>query len=143
MLLVWLFGAGLGVANACWAGTHFKQGGQPPPVSAAHGVADGDQATPECALHGGSRPDAQQDAGPGTGDPAQSSSNCQTYCDGVGVSITPLKTSLDEMPALSMAVATGLNAAPVAVATAVPLQRPRLDRGRSIPITIAFLRLAL
>lgn len=143
VLLVWLFGVGLGVANACWAGIHFQPGAVHPASAAAQQVAGGEEATPECALHGASQADAQQDGGPGPGHDGQARSNCKTYCDGFSVSITPLKTSLDNMPAHAMPVATTSLAAPVAGASPVHLLMSRRDPGPATPITIAFLRLAL
>lgn len=139
VLLVWLFGVASGVANACWTEGYL-------PADAAHAdaaaAAPGAAAVPECELHSGSQPDAHQ-AAP-AGDQSQAKSHCKTYCDAVTVSITPLKTSLDNTPVHAMAVATIAFAAPVAGASPVHLLGPRRDAGPPrTSIRIAFLRLAL
>jgi hypothetical protein len=138
VLLVWLFGVVGGVANACWA-DGFEHAGVAHSHLAAAATADVPMA--ECALHF----EAQQDgkhAASGHGEP-HARSNCKTYCDALTISITPLKTALDNTPVHAIAASTIAPAVPLVSAAPTPLMRPGRGAGRDIPILFAFLRLAL
>lgn len=142
MLLVWLFGVVTGVANACWAQSLVLPAGQHPLAVGARAAVAGEPAQPECEFHCASRQVGPDSDGPDTQD-LHAKTVCQTYCDGVGVSISTLKSSVDSTPAPAMAVASFPLALPVAGVAPVHLLMPRRDGGQAPPITIAFLRLAL
>jgi hypothetical protein len=138
VLLVWLFGVVGGVANACWAEGIEHAGAAHSHVTAA---ATGDGAMDECAPHSEAQHDGKQ-APSGDGEP-HARSNCKTYCDALTISITPLKTALDNTPVHAIAASTLAPAAPLVSAAPTPLMRPGRGVGQDIPILFAFLRLAL
>lgn len=138
VLLVWLFGLVSGVANACWVEEIEHAGAAHQHVAA---VATGDVAMAECVLHSEAQHDGKQ-AAAGDDEP-HAKSNCKTYCDALTISIAPLKTSLDNAPAHTIAVFTVAPAAPLAGASPMPVMMPGRGVGQDIPILFAFLRLAL
>ncbi|HEX5683192.1 MAG TPA: hypothetical protein VFY73_04070 [Ideonella sp.] len=143
MLLLWVFGIGAGVANACAVVIEAVGGeyvgvaksSQPEPatsVASPDTVGHGSHA----GLHDEGTPDQQ-------GAPGQS--NCRDFCDKTSVSIPPQQSVFDHaqghaLPPLTTAVIP-------AVASTSWAALPRPDRDVSgavpVPITIAFLRLAL
>ena len=132
VLAVWLFGVVAGVANAYCAGSLFQ------PDQAVQAEA----AMSECEFHAASP--AGQHAGNPDAQGPHAGSNCQTFCDAFSVSISPLKSPLDNPAPHAMAPAAFFAVAPpVAGASPVHLLSPRRDGGQAPAITIAFLRLAL
>lgn len=140
VLLVWLFGLGLGVANACLAAQQFAGS-----VDAFHGVvavqaADLAAAPVGCEHHSGVASDlSRHDLGE-----YSPKSNCESFCERAGVTIPPQKSDLDSyqshvLPPPRVAVL------PVSASVDVSAEvgAPRRDGARPLPIPIAFLRLAL
>ena len=119
VLLVWLFGVAVGVANACELG------------SLSDGGADA-LAFEHSASHG-------HDGGKGGAD----TSNCHAFCDKSSVSAPTWQSALDKF------ALTGLPAewpiAPAFMPQPLPLPRIRMrhDGRGEPPIPIAFLRLTL
>lgn len=123
MLFVWVFGIGMGVANACLSTPPTEHAG----VHPAH-------ASEVAATHHDGAEDTR-------GSPVNP--HCQDFCDRASVSIPKLKAALDDVQAhvlIPQVVATAL---PVPVFEPVQLRVPRRDGVRAPPIPIAFLRLAL
>lgn len=141
VLLLWLFGVGAGVANAC-LGLTATHTGSPPIANAVSLVAlHHEGAAPEGGHDHGSQGD--EHAGH-TGHPASpGTASCQHFCDKAGISIPSLKSPFDDVHG----VALFLPAAAVVVRDPafVPVQQwvPRRDGVWALPIQIAFLRLAL
>ena len=130
VLLLWLFGFGAGVANACM--------GSLPAVPARLAATHAD---------GASHPqDSNTEFHPaGSGDPAgaTAAANCMDFCEKASVSIPPLKTALDDLQghALHSFALAAAHPAPV-----LPLVRPQPQRRDDVwapSISIAFLRLTL
>ena len=127
VLLLWLFGVGSGVANACMA-SNPAESGAPHDDTVAHHHA----LVPPLHVEG----DADHPILPGK-------ANCQDFCGKAGVSIPPLKSVLDGFhgPAfLPTVIATAVPAPPL---PALQLWVPRREGVRAPPIPIAFLRLTL
>jgi hypothetical protein len=122
VLLLWLFGIGAGLANACFA------------AGAAEPLGHCDAMRAAEAVH---------HQGTSGHDGAPAKTNCQDFCEKSTISIPPLKLALDHADAGAISFPT------VAVllipAASEPAERwvPRPDGGLAPPITIAFLRLAL
>lgn len=126
LLLLWLFGVGVGVANACVVAIGFDRGEH------AGGVV---------ASHAGGHEDRAQDH---QGAPGQS--NCKDFCDKAGVSLPPQQSVLDDalghaLPALTAMVVVRPFPPSSPVAFALPDREGGL--AAPLPIEIAFLRLAL
>ena len=142
LLLLWLFGVGAGVANACLAPNLVLAGGPetgraPPAGDAHHGLS-----SPASHHHdGAAQAGGHQNTGHGPASPAKA--NCQDFCDKSTVSVPPLKSAVGEVDAhaLPPQVAATVLQVP-AVQAALPWV-PRRDGGLAPPIPIAFLRLAL
>ena len=119
VLLLWLFGIGAGLANACFAAGVAQPQGHCDAMRAAQGV-----------------PHAGHESAP-------AKTNCQDFCEKSTISIPPLKLALDHADA--GAVSFPMVAVLFTAAVAEPAERwvPRPDGGLAPPITIAFLRLAL
>ena len=135
VLFFWLFGLGVGIANACLATGeagpvaatvgHFVAG-----VGARHGEASHDHARadgPSLPAHHGS----------------SSKANCQDFCDKATVWIPPLKSALDDIQFHAMTATTAVTVLPIPTFAPVRLWVPRRDGVRAPAIQIAFLRLAL
>lgn len=123
MLFVWVFGIGMGVANACLSTLPTEHAG----VHAAH-------ASEVAGTH--------DDGAEGPhGSPVNP--HCQDFCDRASVSIPTPKAALDDVQAHSLIPQVVATALPVPVFETVQLRVPRRDGVRAPPIPIAFLRLAL
>lgn len=142
-LLLWLFGVGTGIANACLtagpaaAGDAFA-GRFVPLAGSHHEAASHDDARADGAVFASHGAEGQMHhRGPAT-------KNCQDFCDKAAVSIPPLKSSLDDIQ-FHAVIATGVaTVLPVpAFAPARSWVLPRRDGVLAPPISIAFLRLAL
>lgn len=135
VLLLWLFGVGAGIANACITT------GQVAPGAAvanhlvavvAHGHAQAD---------GAGLPSQSEDAPTHLGN--LSKANCQDLCDKATVSIPPLKSALDDIQSHAVIAMTAVTVLPMPAFVPLQLQVPRRDGVLAPPILIAFLRLAL
>ena len=124
VLALWLFGVGIGVANAC--------------VLAIEADAGGRDVLLAVASHDGAHAGVHHDGAPAP-------SNCQDFCGKAGVSMPPQKTSLDAAHGHALPVWAAI---PVVHPTlpAESKAAPRFDADdlrAPLPIQIAFLRLAL
>jgi hypothetical protein len=120
VLLLWLFGIGIGVVNAC--------------VLPMQGI--GSPAGPVEVVC----PDHDGDASGPTGDKG----NCRQFCDQERVSIRPLKTGLDDVATHALALPASVVAWRVAAVPDVPRWTPGGREGvLAPPVPIAFLRLTL
>jgi hypothetical protein len=142
VLLVWLFGVGAGLANACLA----PSVAEAPDVHAAHVLAS-DSLSSDSTASGQSQ--GHDASGPhqheGTLDQPSSSSkaNCQDFCDKASVSIPPLKTALDDAHGLGIPPSVVVIDLPLPAFTPIQSWVPCRDGMWAPPISIAFLRLAL
>ncbi len=140
VLLVWLFGFGLGVANACLAAQQFAGGGDTFHGKAEVQAVDYAAAPAGCEHHSVPVPDqsrhVQHDSSP--------KSNCESFCERAGVTIPPQKSVLDnyQFHVLPPPMVEPLTV-PASVDVSADLGTPRRDGARPLPIPIAFLRLAL
>lgn len=146
LLLLWLFGVGAGVANACLAPSLVQSGGPAAGQGLTPGASPQGLSSPAGHDHAGAGHEGGHASGHEGGDhgpvsPAKA--NCQDFCDKSTVSVTPLKTAVGEVDAhaLPPQVAATVLQVP-AVRAALPWV-PRRDGGLAPPIPIAFLRLAL
>jgi hypothetical protein len=136
-LWVWLFGLGLGVANACLAAQEFARGGDTFQGNAEVQAADLAAAAGGREHHSGPAPGRElSDSSP--------KSNCERFCERAGVTMPPQKSVLDNyqfhvLPPPMVAALT----VPASVDVSADLRAPRRDGARPLPIPIAFLRLAL
>jgi hypothetical protein len=139
VLLVWLFGLGLGVANACLAAQQFAGGGDTFHGKAEALAADFAVAAAACE-HSVAAPD-RSEHDPGERSPK---SNCESFCERAGVTIPPQKSVLDnyQFHVLPLPVVAALTVPP-SVDVSAGAGAPRRDGARPLPIPIAFLRLAL
>lgn len=144
VLLLWLFGVGVGVANACAFAIGFDRNEHASGVVASHAGPSASAASGD-AVHHGSHAETHDDGDlDHQGAPGQS--NCKEFCDKASVSIPPQQSVLDDahghaLPALTamVMVRPALSPSPVA------LLLPDRDGGAAapLPIEIVFLRLAL
>jgi hypothetical protein len=141
-LVLWLFGVGTGVANACLAPNLVVPGGLLSGHVPVAGVVPHDAKVAAVAPCHGSTGDHRV---VGTAGPQDSSgrSNCQDFCVKATVSIPPLKFALDDVQGHALLFPM----APVFLAARVSAPDrqwvPRRDGVRPLPIPIVFLRLAL
>jgi hypothetical protein len=139
MLLVWLFGIVVGVANAC-----VLPGPGIPVAGEARFLAG--SVSHHCDVVA---MDAGQADGAATGHDADypvssAKTNCQDVCEKSTISIPPQKLGLDGSPALPPLPATFAVALTWPISPATQLcEQSRSDAGTATAITIAFLRLAL
>ena len=162
-LLLWLFGIGTGVANACLGPSLADSGAHPTGHPTGHPSASqashGDTAALPSAAH--ERPQADDvRRPPPEGDPQSGratfagehpdregpfgKSNCQDFCAKSTVSIPPLKSALDNVQAHALLPGAVVVTLPVPAFSPDELLLPRWDGGLApVPIRIAFLRLAL
>ena len=142
VLLLWLFSAGVGVANACLA-PRVVQAGSPPTAHAADasiahqlgtagGLAhpqDSDHARPRVAGHDehGSTPE----------------SNCVDFCDKASSAPPPVLTPLTDLLGHALLLAAVVPTYPHPAHVPIRPQVPHHDDVRAPPIHIAFLRLTL
>lgn len=140
VLLVWLFGIGLGVANACLAAQQFAGGDEASQVKAYVQAADYAAAPAGCEHHAVPMPDQsphdQHDSSP--------KSNCESFCERAGVTIPPQKSVVDtyQFQFLPPPMVAAL-IVPAFVDVSADVGTPRRDGAGPLPIPIAFLRLAL
>ena len=139
VLLLWLFGIGAGVANACIttapaasAARHIVA-----VVDAHHDVVSHDHGQAASA----GLPSQSADAPAHLGN--LSKANCQDFCDKASVSIPPLKSALDDIQSHPVIAMTAMTVLPMPAFAPVQLRVPRRDGVQAPPISIAFLRLAL
>ncbi|MFZ1607023.1 MAG: hypothetical protein WAT63_07090 [Rhodoferax sp.] len=125
VLLVWVFAMGAGVANACLSMVVTE----PARLPTAHGSQAAD------SHHGGGEaPHGATDA-----------ANCVDFCDKASVSIPTQKPASDDVQAHPLICVVAATALPAPVLEPATASVPRRDgvRAPPIPISIAFLRLAL
>lgn len=140
VVLVWLFGIGLGVANACLAAQQFAGGDEAFQAVANVQAADDAAAPADCEHHSVAVLDQswhdQQDSKP--------KSNCESFCERAGVTIPPQKSVLDnyQFHVLPPPMVAAL-IVPASVDVSADVGAPRRDGARPLSIPIAFLRLAL
>ena len=136
VLLLWLFGMGVGVANGCLAA------GGP---TAAHGAAVVEAHPHAAGTAGDGHQHASHAPHPADCDHqgAPAKRNCQDFCDKTTMSIPPLKSALDHAEGPALAPREIAMACPHAASTDDRTWEPRRDGALAPPITIAFLRLAL
>ena len=133
VLLLWLFGIGTGVANACLAPSQADSGAHPSGHSSASRATHGDTAALPVAA--GERAD---------GEGSLAKSNCQDFCEKATVSIHPLKSALDIVQGHALLSGAAVVILPVPAFSPDELLLPRRDGGLApVPIRTAFLRLAL
>ena len=133
VLLLWLFGIGTGVANACLGPGLADSGAHPSGHPSASQTTHGDTA----ALPGAAdeRPD---------GEASLAKSNCQDFCEKSTVSIPPLKSAFDIVQGHALLSGAAVVVLPVPAFSPDELLLPRRDSGLApVPIRTAFLRLAL
>ena len=142
VLLMWLFGLGMGVANACLTT------GQAEPVTAtASRLVAVAEALGDLALHdhaaadGGFLPSHGADAPAHHGSLAKT--NCQDFCSKAPISVPPLKSVLDDVQSHAVIATAAVTVVPMPALAPVQLWLPRRDGVRDLPMPIAFLRLAL
>lgn len=143
VLLLWLFGVSVGVANACWAGNAGKLGGLHLPLVAVADAtqAEADLGLAECELHATANPQELEGAAGHLHSGSQTI--CHAYCDMSALSASPVKPSLDISPGPALPAPAYAFALTLPGETPVHLLKPRRDGGLAPPITIAFLRLTL
>ena len=139
VLWVWLFGLGLGVANACLAAEQFAGGSNSFLGEAEALTASSEAATEECEHHAVAAPEQTQH------DPDDSSlkSNCESFCERAGVTIPPQKSALDNYQSHVLPPPMAVLTVPASVDVSADVRAPRRDGARPLPIPIAFFRLAL
>jgi hypothetical protein len=139
VLMVWLLGLGLGVANACLATQQFSRVGGALHKEAEAQVADIAGAPAGCEHHSAAVPDQalhdQSDFSP--------KSNCESFCERAGVTVPPQKSVLDNYQSPVLPPPTAALTVPTPVDVSADVGAPRRDGAMPLPIPIAFLRLAL
>ena len=142
-LLLWLFGFGAGIANACLAS------GQAAPLAAAatHLVAAA-QALDDLASRDASQadhgilPSHRGDAQAHQGSVAEA--DCPDFCAKAAVSIPLLKSTLEEVQFHAVIATAAVTVLPLPALAPVQSWESRLDGAvRTTAIAIAFLRLTL
>jgi len=121
VLLLWLFGIGVGMAHAC--------------------LSTNQAATAGLEAHHASQ-QAQNAEGSGC-EQSTVKSACQDFCDKSTISIPPLKLALDHAGASALPPPAQASFFLAPAAELAPWRMPRRDGDRAPPIAIAFLRLAL
>ncbi len=142
VLLLWLFGLGASIANAC-----LTTGPTGPVAAAASYLVTEAEAHPDGAhdeqsqATGGVLPPHSADAQVHQGSLAKT--NCQDFCGKATVSIPALKSALDDVQSHAVIATTGVTVLHMPAFAPVQLWVPRRDGVQAPPIPIAFLRLAL
>ena len=139
VLLVWLFGLGLGVANACLAAQQFAGVGDAVQGEANVQAADFAAAPAGCEHHSVAAPDQS----PRDPDASAPKSNCESFCERAGVTIPPQKSVLDNYQFHVLPPPTAALTVPASVGVSAAAGVPRRDGARPLPIPIVFLRLTL
>lgn len=148
VLLLWLFGVGAGVANACLLPSAFGWPG-PGAASSAQGqtVMHRVHTSADAAPHGSAHAlhEAGHDIGRDIGhDQPTAKSNCQDFCEKSSVSIAPLKSALDDAQGHALSQVATVFARPVPALASDQGWVPGRHGVRAPPPTpIAFLRLTL
>ena len=140
VLLLWLFGVGAGVANACLVAV----AAQPDSLSAASFAGSHHDVAALYRAHDHGPSQRNEHAGhPGHSAPPASSS-CQHYCDTAGISIPSQKSAFDDGHGNALFLLTTATAV-VRDPGFAPARQwvPRWDSVPAPPIQIAFMRLAL
>ena len=142
VLLVWLFGLGIGVANACLAASIFEVARHSIAGSAASAPEHEGTAAEDRSHYAGVTQSVSDEAAADQRGVADKSS-CQNFCDRASVSVPPQKSFVDDahVPALPPPVAATV--VPVPAFPPVRVWVARRDAALAPPIPIAFLRLAL
>jgi hypothetical protein len=138
--MVWAFGIGLGVANACLASNQFEGvRGAIPAMAGLSSAADGG------TLEGGEHHTAAGEPDRNQGDPQTRSgkSNCESFCERANVPIPPQKPMIADVHGDVLLPAVVTSIAPVPVPAQFRFLAPRRDSARPLPLPITFLRLAL
>jgi hypothetical protein len=135
VLMVWVFGVGLGVANACLASFEGVRGAM---SAVTNSSSAADDVMPEGCEH---RSDAAREQG--DSQTRHEKSNCESFCERASVPAAPQKSMIDDLHGdlLPHSVVTSIAPAPAPAPSRLPVPPP--DGPRSLPIPIAFLRLAL
>jgi hypothetical protein len=142
VLVVWLFGIGASIAQACLAPNHVDLDGQRTAAAVAGElVKHGEEAPPTSDPHHASP--KTQHAGVSGHDDSLAESICQDFCEKSAIAIPPLKTALDNVQCHALPPAEAAMVCPVPVAEPVQVSVPRPDGALAPPIRLAFLRLAL
>lgn len=142
VLLLWLFGFGAGIANAC-----ISTGPNAPAASTASHLGATIEGHSDIASHdharadGGALPSNSTDAPVHQGSLAKT--NCKDFCGKAAVSIPPLKSALDDVQSHAVIATAAVTVLPMPAFAPVQLWVPRRDGVQAPPILIAFLRLAL
>ena len=144
MVVLWLFGVGVGIANACLVPHVVGLPGDTVRAFAAADASNGGAGTDRDARQHGAH-HAHDDQGADHADHGGSAaaSNCHDFCDKVAFSILPLKSTLDHMHGHALPPSAASTAAPLAPMPWVQTWMPRRDGAWAPPIPISFLRLAL
>jgi hypothetical protein len=142
VLLLWWFGVGVGIANACLTAGPAVPGptaGSPVValLDAHHSVGSHDPAGAE----GIAVPSHHVDGAVHPDSPAKT--NCQDFCEKATLSLAPLKSVLDDVQSHVAIAAATVTVLPASAMLPAPLWVPCRDGGQAPPIPIAFLRLAL
>lgn len=138
VLFVWLFGLGLGIANACVAAQQFAGGGDTV-QGKGQAQATGSAAAAGCEHHSSAVPDQASHDGH---DPSPKS-NCENLCERAGVTVPPQKSVPDNYQFDALPPAVAALTVPASVDVAADVRAPRQDGARPLSIPIVFLRLAL
>lgn len=139
VLCVWLFGLGLGVANACLAAQQFSGGGDTFQGVVEAQAADIEVAPAGCEHHSVAAPDQSQHGQ----DDSSPKSNCESFCERAGVTIPPQKSALDNYQFHVLPPPMAALTVPASIDVSADVQAPRREGAWPLPIPIAFLRLAL
>jgi len=142
VLLLWLFGVGAGVANACLAPQLGELSGHPSRQAAHAKVSHRDANVSGIAHHHASN-HVYSDVGTQDQQGSVGKSNCQDFCDKATVSIPPLKSALDDAQVHAVPIPVAPIVLAIPPSALVQQWAPRRDRFRAPPIAIAFLRLSL
>ncbi len=140
-LVVWLFGIGAGIAQACMAPNHQAlHGERTAPAGAVH-VIRGEAAQPAGDSDHASQ--QTQRGGASGHDDSLVESICQDFCEKSALAIPPLRTALDKVQCDALLPAVGAMTCPVPATEPVRVSVPRQYGALAPPIRLAFLRLAL
>ncbi len=142
MLLLWLFGVGVGVANACPGPLQRATAGPLPALAdvvnhqhhdaAACGVAQGQDSSPALSRAGG-----------GGHEGSTLKSNCEDFCARASFSIPRVKSALDDLQGCAQRCQAGAVVHPDPAGLPVQLHGLCREGQATPPIHIAFVRLAL
>ena len=136
--MVWVFGVGLGVANACLASIDGVRGAM---SAVTNSSSAADDVMPEgCEHH---TPAAASDREKGDFQTRHEKSSCESFCERASVPAAPQKSMMDYLHGDLLPPPLVTSIAPAPVPAPSRFLAPPPDGARSLPIPIAFLRLAL